>query len=76
NYVSHMSGVGAPLAVRPEVEQAFDERIQSELSGSVWSRCSSWYRQPDGRITTNWPLLGFQYKAQAKFDPADYEIVS
>lgn len=76
DYLSHMTGVGAPLAVRPEVEQAFDERIQGELSGSVWSRCSSWYRQPDGRITTNWPLLGFQYKAQAKFDPADYQVVS
>lgn len=76
DYVSHMTGVDAPLAVRPEVEQAFDERIQGELSGSVWSRCSSWYRQPDGRITTNWPLLGIQYKAQAKFDPADFEVVS
>lgn len=76
DYVDHLGRAGAPLAVRPEVEQAFDERIQGELSGSVWSRCSSWYRQPDGRITTNWPLLGIQYKAQAKFDPADFEVVS
>ncbi|WP_280232906.1 flavin-containing monooxygenase [Nocardia cyriacigeorgica] len=74
-YVTHMAEIGAPLAVRPEVEQSFDERIQAELEDSVWSRCSSWYRQPDGRITTNWPLLGIEYKAQATFDPTDYVAV-
>lgn len=72
-YVDHLALAGRPLSVRPEVEQAYDERIQQLLSGSVWSQCSSWYRQADGRITTNWPLLGAQYKAQARFDPADYE---
>ncbi|KAA1426393.1 flavin-containing monooxygenase [Nocardioides antri] len=74
-YVGHLAASGAPLAVRPEVEQEYDERIQSQLSGSVWTGCSSWYRNEDGRITTNWPTLGIQYKAQAKFDPADYEVV-
>ena len=33
-------------------------------------------RNSNGRITTNWPSLGIQYKSQAKFDPADYEVVS
>jgi len=75
-YVDHLASAGGALAVRPEVEQAYDDRIQAELGGSVWSQCTSWYRQADGRITTNWPLLGAQYKAQAKFDPADYEVVS
>ncbi len=73
DYVQHLAETGAPLAVRPEVEQAYDRRIQAKLAGSVWSACTSWYRQPDGRITTNWPSLGIEYKAQAKFDPADYE---
>jgi hypothetical protein len=40
---------------------------------SVWSRCSSWYRQADGRVTTNWPRLGVQYKQQVRFDADDYE---
>ncbi|MGW5573492.1 flavin-containing monooxygenase [Nocardia thailandica] len=75
-YVTHLAGAGGALAVRAEVEQAYDERIQAELRDSVWSHCSSWYRQADGRITTNWPLLGIEYKAQARFDPADYEVVS
>ncbi|MFC9472241.1 flavin-containing monooxygenase [Nocardia sp. NPDC056952] len=76
DYVAHLAASGRALTVRPDVEQAYDERIQAQLGGSVWSRCSSWYRQADGRITTNWPLLGIQYKKQARFDPADYEVVS
>ncbi len=76
DYVDHLVDSGRPMAVREEVERQYDERIQAKLSGSVWSRCSSWYRNADGRITTNWPSLGIEYKAQAKFDPADYEVVS
>ncbi|RHW23463.1 NAD(P)/FAD-dependent oxidoreductase [Nocardioides immobilis] len=76
DYVAHLAGTGTPLALKPEVEQEYDERIQAQLSTSVWSMCSSWYRNANGRITTNWPALGRQYKAQAKFDPADYEVVS
>jgi cation diffusion facilitator CzcD-associated flavoprotein CzcO len=76
DYVSHLVSIGRPLAVRPEVEQAYDERIQGILSNSIWSQCTSWYRQADGRITTNWPLLGAQYRLQAKFHPSDYEVVT
>ncbi|MFC4373538.1 flavin-containing monooxygenase [Nocardia halotolerans] len=75
-YVAHLATTGRPLAVRPEVEKSYDARIQELLGGSVWSRCSSWYRQADGRITTNWPLLGRQYRKQARFDPADYEVMT
>jgi len=76
DYVTHLARTGRPLVVKREVEQEYDERIQAQLSDSVWVRCSSWYRNADGRITTNWPTLGAQYKSQAKFDPADYEVVS
>lgn len=73
DYVSHLASSGGALAIRPEVEKAYDDRIQGELSNSVWSQCTSWYRQADGRITTNWPLLGVQYKRQATFKATDYE---
>ena len=76
DYVSHLAATGRPLAVKREVEQEYDERIQAQLSDSVWTQCSSWYRNASGRITTNWPTLGAQYRSQAKFDPADYEVVS
>lgn len=66
----------APLDLRASVGEEHDRRIQGELVDSVWSRCDSWYRIDSGRITTNWPLLGVQYRNQARFDPADYEVVS
>ncbi|MEQ6900051.1 NAD(P)/FAD-dependent oxidoreductase [Nocardioides sp. YIM 152588] len=67
----------APLAVRPDVESAYDHWVQERLSSSVWSRCTSWYRVGGtGRITTNWPLLGSQYHHQARFRPGDYEEVA
>ncbi|WP_217996874.1 flavin-containing monooxygenase [Nocardioides jensenii] len=75
DYVTRLAETGAPLQVRAAVEQAYDDRVQKELRGSVWSQCASWYRQADGRITTNWPWLGVQYHRQARFDADDYESV-
>ncbi len=75
DFVDRLAGTGKPLAVRADVEQAYDDQVQAELSGSVWSHCASWYRQANGRITANWPWLGIQYRQRAKFDPADYEVV-
>ena len=75
DFVDRLATTGKPLAVRADVEQAYDDRIQQELSGSVWSQCTSWYRTANGRITANWPWLGVQYRKRAKFDPADYETV-
>lgn len=74
DYVDHLAGLGRPLDLRPEVEESFDTEIQGRLSDSVWTRCTSWYRQADGRITTNWPLLGIDYRRRARFDPADYAV--
>ncbi|WP_109507136.1 flavin-containing monooxygenase [Nocardioides speluncae] len=74
-FVDHLVVSGAPLVVRDEVEQEYDDRVQSALADSVWSACTSWYRGPNGRVSTNWPWLGIQYKQQAKFDPADYDLV-
>jgi cation diffusion facilitator CzcD-associated flavoprotein CzcO len=75
DFVEQVAATGRPHAVRREVEAAHDAKVQRELRGSVWSRCSSWYRQADGRVTTNWPRLGVQYRRQARFDAADYEAV-
>ncbi|MGN6609305.1 MAG: flavin-containing monooxygenase [Jatrophihabitans sp.] len=74
-FVEQLRSGGAPLAVRPEVEERYDREVQDELRDSVWSRCSSWYRQADGRVTTNWPRLGVQYKRQAVFRAEDFETV-
>jgi cation diffusion facilitator CzcD-associated flavoprotein CzcO len=74
-YVDHLRTVGAPLAVRGEVEERYDREVQSLLGTSVWTRCSSWYRTADGRVTTNWPLLGAQYRKRLVFAADDYEVV-
>ncbi|HKY58233.1 MAG TPA: NAD(P)/FAD-dependent oxidoreductase [Aeromicrobium sp.] len=76
DFVDRLARTGKPMEVRADVEQAYDDRVQKELSGSVWSQCVSWYRQANGRITANWPWLGIQYRRQAKFDPADFESVA
>ena len=75
-YVDHLAATGAALSVKPEVEEAFDKRVQASLAGSVWTACASWYRNANGRITTNWPYLAVHYKQQAKFDADDYDAVS
>jgi cation diffusion facilitator CzcD-associated flavoprotein CzcO len=74
-YVDAMVAAGGPLDVRPEVEATYDAEVQAALTGSVWSACHSWYRQEDGRITTNWPWLGAQYRSRVKFRAEDYQPV-
>ncbi|HSV40256.1 MAG TPA: NAD(P)/FAD-dependent oxidoreductase [Nocardioidaceae bacterium] len=75
DFVDHMVASEGPLMVRSEVEDAFDEKTQGKLSSSVWTACSSWYREANGRVTTNWPALQREYARQAQFDPADFEVV-
>lgn len=73
DYVEHVARSGQPHVVRREVEEAHDRQVQADLAGSVWSRCTSWYRQADGRIPTNWPGLSPQYRKGVRFDAEDYE---
>ena len=66
---------GGSIAVRPDVEQRFDDEVQRRLRDSVWGGCSSWYRDDGGRVTTNWPGTVAEYKARtARVAPADFEI--
>lgn len=46
---------GGVMEVRPEIEEAFNTKLQQRLDRSVWTLCSSWYRNAAGRITNNWP---------------------
>ena len=63
--------------VRPEVEDGYDEEIQRRLAKSVWTRCASWYRQDDGRVSTNWPGLVSEYSRRTrKLDLAEYRSVA
>ncbi|MEA5364578.1 NAD(P)/FAD-dependent oxidoreductase [Amycolatopsis sp., V23-08] len=65
------------LDVLPEVEARYDDEVQARLGHSVWSACTSWYRQADGRVTTNWPGLVTEYDRRTRrLDPADFRVVA
>ncbi|MGH3414412.1 MAG: flavin-containing monooxygenase [Marmoricola sp.] len=67
---------GGAMVVRPEVEAAYDARIQERLVDGVWSQCNSWYRTTGGRVTTNWPRLPLEYRLRtARFRTDDYEVL-
>jgi cation diffusion facilitator CzcD-associated flavoprotein CzcO len=66
---------GGSIAVRPEVEERFDDEVQRRLRDSVWGGCASWYRDEGGRVTTNWPGTVREYKQRtSRVDPADFEV--
>jgi cation diffusion facilitator CzcD-associated flavoprotein CzcO len=73
--LAHAKRWGAPIEVKPEVEEAFDTEIQGRLASSVWTKCSSWYRNAAGRVSTNWPGTSLEYRKRTKFSPNDYQIV-
>jgi cation diffusion facilitator CzcD-associated flavoprotein CzcO len=67
---------GGSVEVRPEVQRRFADRVQEQLTDSVWDRgCTNWYRTASGRNTTNWPDFTFTYRRMTRrFDPADYRV--
>lgn len=64
---------GHHLSARPDIEQSWDDWLQPRLSKTPWNLCSSWYRNPSGRITNNWPgaTALFRWKTR-RFRPTDY----
>jgi cation diffusion facilitator CzcD-associated flavoprotein CzcO len=65
------------IEVRPEVQQAFNARVQSALRDTVWNAggCRSWYLDPSGRNTTIWPGMTWPYvRLMRRFDPAAYNL--
>ena len=74
--VMEQRGIGA-VDVRPETQAAYNERIQDELKGTVWSvgGCSSWYIDRHGRNSTLYPDFTFRFRRLTEhFDPADYTV--
>lgn len=68
---------GRPLEVRAAVADGYDTEMQGRLASSVWSSCASWYRDPSGRITTNWPGTVREYQQRtSRFDVHDFERVA
>jgi cation diffusion facilitator CzcD-associated flavoprotein CzcO len=64
------------VEVRPEAMAAFDQEMQEQLKGTVWtSGCASWYLDNQGRASGVWPTFTWRYKARTRsFDTASYVL--
>ncbi|GAB3572515.1 NAD(P)/FAD-dependent oxidoreductase [Amycolatopsis endophytica] len=68
---------GVALDVKPEVAARFDTVLQRRLGRSVWTRCSSWYRNEAGRIVNNWPGTVTQYRLRTRaLELGDYRAIA
>lgn len=38
-----------------------NRQLPANLKKSVWARCSSYFRAPDGPVGTEWPYTGTEY---------------
>jgi cation diffusion facilitator CzcD-associated flavoprotein CzcO len=68
------NGLNSYLDVKPDVQMAYNQTIQSQLKNSVWaSGCKSWYMTASGKNTTIWPKLANSYrKLMRNFEANDY----
>jgi 4-hydroxyacetophenone monooxygenase len=67
---------GGSVEVRADVARDYDDRLQAELAGMVWSHSSirhSWYRNPAGtiRVLSPWRLVDYWNWTRSP-DPADF----
>jgi len=69
------AGENAYLNVKPDVQRVYNNDIQEQLNGTVWSSgCQSWYISQTGRNTTIWPGLTVTYrKLTRRVKPEAYE---
>ncbi len=73
-----LKGRISQVDVRRSAQDAYNEKIQSELSGAVWTEggCQSWYLDANGVNRTIWPGFTWNYwRRTRRVDPADYEIL-
>jgi cation diffusion facilitator CzcD-associated flavoprotein CzcO len=76
-YVLQALALGRPVSVSPDVQAAYNDKIQAELAHTPWAgTCTSWYKTPEGKILNNWPGSAQAYaQAVAGFDAEAYEVV-
>jgi cation diffusion facilitator CzcD-associated flavoprotein CzcO len=55
------------LAIRKDVQDRFNARIQKRLQNSQWSKgCTSWYLTATGKNTANWPGQSFVFRLKTR----------
>jgi len=78
--LEHMRQRGVHVfEVREQVQDAFNDRIQKRLEGTVWNSggCASWYLDENGKNTTIWPGFTWPFRQDTRhFNPGDYELTT
>lgn len=64
------------VEVKPEVQGAYNRRLQQKLKGTVWhTGCKSWYLDSRGRNLVIWPGFTFHYRQiTRRFDIGSYIV--
>lgn len=62
------------VEVRSEVMTRFLAQVDTWMQGTVWlTRCSNYFRAPNGRVVTQWPRSARDFWALTRvFRPSDY----
>ena len=64
------------IDVRAQAFREHNDRLQTRLSGSVWSHCRSWYRLDNGRVIALFPGYTREYvRALHRPNLGDFELV-
>ncbi|MFT6399627.1 MAG: hypothetical protein ACJAYU_004396 [Bradymonadia bacterium] len=69
-------GCGA-IAVRPEAEKRYTQRIHEAIVRTIWHSggCNSWYKSKSGHVIAMFPSFSFVYRhLTRRFRPADHEF--
>jgi cyclohexanone monooxygenase len=60
--VRALKGGRGALEVKPDVQAAYNRRLQKAMAGTVWNAgCANYYKGPSGRITTQLPYPARRY---------------
>jgi cation diffusion facilitator CzcD-associated flavoprotein CzcO len=69
----------ATFEVRPEVQRAYNERLQRRMQRTIWQTggCASWYLDKHGNNTTLWPSFTFVFRQITRhFDAEAYHLTA
>ncbi len=67
------------ITVRQPVQDGFNREIQGRLGKTVLvaRSCHSYFQDPSGKVTTQWPGFMYEYRRQTRrIKPADYDVES
>lgn len=72
------AGMGRLIQVREEASTRYNREIRRALQGTVWAGdCQSWYKRPDGEISTLYPYNARAFlKDHERLEQGDFEIRS